>query len=322
MSVSLNSNDFINEMSPANAFSDVEDASATFYSIEPNLDRKNQQTTVASTPLNVVELSLGRSRLMSPSRTKSFSATVGNKQHRMMDLRFSPLQQQMPREFKVKWAGETAPDPKTSAFEHIKKYSHHSRDADISGTSADDSSSEKPMSPTGKETHLELEDLVCNPNALDDQWKCVVQNGDNTTNLAQILAWYSSAFSKIYNNGISVCKAFQIVASDIGGDSQHLIPRRAFKRLLMAIICINRSSKIFSSIDPGSYGYAFYFQIVVHSLIFCFFVVGTQGSTLKCFVVASPSLGQKWIESVVFLNISAFTLALRGIFILMNSICG
>ena len=270
MPVSMNSNDFIHEMSPSNAFSDVDDASATFYSIEPNSDRKNQQTTVASTPLNVVEVSLSRSRLMSPPMTKSFSATAGNQRRRMVDLRSSPLEQQLPRELKVKWAGEAARDPKTSTFEHIKKHSHHSRDADISGTSADDSSSEKPMSPTEKDIYLELEALVCNPNALDDQWKCVVQNGDNITNLAQILAWYSSAFSKIYNNGISVCKAFQIVASDIGGDSHHLIPRRAFKRLLMAIICINRSLKIFSSIDPGSCGYAFCFRIVVHPLIFLF----------------------------------------------------
>ncbi len=247
------SNDFIHEMSPANAFSDVEDASATFHSIESNGEKKIQQSTLASTPLNVVELSLNRSRLMSPPRTKSFSTTISNREGYMVDYRSSPFEEQLPREQNIKWAGRTAPQVKRTTFEH-NLHSPHSRDGDNTATSLEYSSSERQESPNGNNNDLELDFLVSNPIALDDEWKCIAQNGENTANLAQILAWFSSKFARIYNHGTSVCKAFQLVVSNIGGDNKHLIPRRAFKRLLTAIICIHRSLKIFSSLAPGSNG--------------------------------------------------------------------
>ncbi len=247
------SNDFIHEMSPANAFSDVEDASATFHSIEPNGEMKIQQSKVASTPLNVVELSVSRSRLMSPPRTKSFNTTVSNRQGYMVDYISSPFEEQLSREQNVKRARKNAPQVKRTTFEHDMR-SPHSRDGDNTATSLEYSSSERQESPNGNKNDLELDLLVSNPIALDDEWKCIAQNGENTANLAQILAWFSSKFARIYNHGTSVCKAFQLVASNIGGDNKHLIPRRAFKRLLTAILCIHRSLKIFSSLAPGSNG--------------------------------------------------------------------
>jgi hypothetical protein len=239
------SNDFINEMSPANAFSDVEDFVTTFHSVEPDKEGKNQQSTVASTPLNVVELSLNRSRLVSPPRARSSLATIGNRESYMRDYRSSLLEQHLPKEFESKLKRPTTEHAKTSTDSKVE---------DSAATSVKDSGSDRPSSPKDKENDLELEALICNPAALDEEWKRIVYNGENATNLAQILSWYSSKFARIYNNGISVCKAFHLVASSMSGGTKHQIPRRAFKRLLTAIICINRSSNVFSLIAPVSNG--------------------------------------------------------------------
>jgi hypothetical protein len=248
------SNDFINEMSPAHAFSDTDEVFATFRTIDPATLEKHQHSALTSTPLNVVELSLNKSHLMTPPVPRSFR-NLGNRHGPTVDSGSSPLEQQLPRDVKIKWLLETSQQHKrfVPSFEPVKN-SNHSRDSDNSAASIDFPSSEKVMSPKSKDNDLELLELVRNPTALDDEWKRIDEDGDNATDLSQILAWFSTRFPKHYNDGVSVCKSFNLVASSIGGDTTHLIPRRVFKRLLMAIICINRSSNCFSSAAPGSSG--------------------------------------------------------------------
>jgi hypothetical protein len=251
------SNVFINEISPAHAFSDSEDISSNFLSTDPNINEKHQYSTVASTPLNVVELSLNKSRLVSPPRTRSFRTNIGNGNGLMVDSASSPLEQELQREIRIKWLSETSTQLRSRIpnLESAKK-SNHSRHVDAFSTSKDHSSfeREKVTSPEGRDDDAELLVLIRDPIALDDEWKRVDQHGENATDLGQILSWFSSRFPKNYNNGVSICKSFHLVASSIGRDTTHRIPRRAFKRLLMAIICINRSSNCISSIAPGSNG--------------------------------------------------------------------
>ena len=62
------------------------------------------------------------------------------------------------------------------------------------------------------------------------------------------------------------------------------------------------------------------FWLTMLSLIL--FFAGIQGSPLNCFAALFPSLAQKWIGSVVFLNIREFILVPRIIFKLTNFIHG
>ncbi len=258
--------DFLNEMSPANAFSDTEDISGIFYSVDPKLGDKIERSTVTSTPLNVVELSQSRSRMMSPtSRTKMHRANGVHREGLLLDSG-SSSEQQLPGERGVVRLADTSLQLKrTTPNVERGNPSNISSDVDISATSVDYPSFDKQNSPKCKESTSELLEMIFDPEKLEHQWKCIDQNGAFAVDLNQILSWFSGRFPRMYDNGVAVCKAFNLVASEIGGDSKQLIPRRVFKRLLTAIIYIHRSMNCFSVLAPGSIGYWFLYFSLCHS---------------------------------------------------------
>lgn len=270
------SHDFLNEMSPANAFSDTEDISGIFYSVDPKSGDKIERSTVTSTPLNVVELSQSRSRIMSPtSRAKMIHANGVHRESLLLDSGTSS-EQQLPGERGVVTFADTSLQLKriTPTFERGKP-SNVSSDVDISATSVDYPSLDKQNSPKGKESTLELLEMIFDPEKLEHQWKCIVQNDVHTAvDLSQILSWFSGRFPRMYDNGVAVCKAFNLIASEIG---LHVIPRRVFKRFLTAIIHIYRSMNCFSVLAPGSIGYL-QFLVFCH-LSFLSFIVCWQEPT-------------------------------------------
>jgi hypothetical protein len=79
------------------------------------------------------------------------------------------------------------------------------------------------------------------------------QAEENAVELAHVRAWCSAQFSGMIND-IAINKAFHFTASSIEGEIKHLVPRRAFKRLLLAILYISRSLDCFASIDSSSNG--------------------------------------------------------------------
>ena len=256
--VVLASESLMHDVSLVNTFSDAEDSAAKFYSIEP-IPYGVKQYKIASNPLNVTELSPNRSHLMSPPSIRSFSAAaIGNRDVRFLESGSSPLEQHSPRDhLKAKKHNQLAVtyqqlDRPMSAVDRTKP-SNVSISGHISAPSAEDSSSDKPIPQPFHERDLELAAMVGDPAALDEQWKILDQAGENVVELAHVRAWCSTQFPGIFND-VAINKAFHLTASSIEGEIKHLVPRRAFKRMLLAIIYINRSLDCFASIDSSSNG--------------------------------------------------------------------
>ena len=255
----LASESLMHDVSLVNAFSDAEDSAANFYSIEP-IPHGVKQSQIASNPLNVTELSPNRSHLMSPPSRRSFSAAAsGNREVRILESGSSPLEQPTPRDYlKAKKHNQLAVtyqqlNRPMSAVDRTKP-SDVSINGHFSAPSAEDSSSDKPIPQQFHERDLELAAIVGDPAALDEQWKILDQARANAVELANVRAWCSTQFPGIFSD-VAINKAFHLTASSIEGDIKHLVPRRAFKRLVLAIIYINRSLDIFASIDSNSNGY-------------------------------------------------------------------
>jgi hypothetical protein len=256
----LESHDFIYEMSPAKAFSDIDgfsdgdNGSATFVSIDRKTGRNNEHSAIGATPLNVIELSPSRSHLMSPARIRSSRAAFRNDDGATDWAEKPHLEQHSTRDQKLKRSvtiSQKAHMPMPTSERGIS--SNDSKEGNFSANSVDTSSPNKTISSKGKDRDWELLGMLNDPTRLEEEWKFIAHEGDNIIDVNQILDWLSWKFPSIFDD-VSVCKAFDLVASAIGGDSKHLIPRRAFKRLLMAIIWVNRSYDCFSLIASSSNG--------------------------------------------------------------------
>jgi len=296
----LGSDPLIHDVSLVNARSDGEVGATNIYSIEPN-PYVVKQSKIASTPLNVTELSPNRSHLMSPPRIRSFSAAaIGNQESRMLESGSSPLEQYLPGDyFKAKTYNPlvaTSQQIDRPIVERTKPSSVSFIIGDVTAASGDLSNSNKPMPQLHHESDSELAIMIGDPAALDVEWKILDQTGENVVDLGLLRAWLSTRFPQILSDenkffDAAINKAFHLIASSIGGDTNNLVPRRAFKRLLTAIIYIKRSLECFSSIDSSSNGYKLDFLVLADNAISHIFLCRNPRITFELFCSAVSKLG-------------------------------